>query len=129
MNRCSAITAANTACKGTPIPGEEYCYVHSPSTLEERRNAGSKGGKRGGKGRRSPISAELTRLQARFEELAERVEAGELDRGAAAVVCQLLNGARACVAGMLKAKELEELEERIAELEEASNTTGYRSYR
>ena len=43
MTRCNAITAAGTACKGTPIPGESYCYVHHPDTLEARKQAGSRG--------------------------------------------------------------------------------------
>ena len=124
MTRCNAITAAGTACKGTPIPGESYCYVHHPDTLEARKQAGSRGGKRGGRGRQSPVTAELTRLQTVFERLAERIEAGELDRGSAAVMIQAYNGARSCLASMLKAKELEELEARLTELEERYGNEG-----
>ena len=79
---------------------------------------GAKGGKRGGKGRQSPVTAELSRLQTVFEDLAERTERGEVDKAVAAVVIQSYNGARACLTSMLKAKELEELEARIQELEE-----------
>lgn len=122
MAKCAAITAAGSACKGVPMPGESYCYVHHPDTKEERRKHGSKGGRRGGRGRPSPISAELARLQAVFERLAERIERGEIDRGSAAVMIQAYNGARSCVAAMLKAKELEELEVRLTELEERSGT-------
>jgi alkylhydroperoxidase family enzyme len=106
------------------MPHEEYCYAHHPDTKEERKEYGSKGGKRGGRGRQSPVTAELTRLQKKFEDLAAEVESGALDRGAAAVVCQLLNGARACVSTILKAKELEEIEQRIRELEQRYEERG-----
>jgi len=57
------------------------------------------------------------RLQGEFEEIAGKVLAGEVERGDGAVVAQLLNGARACVLGLLKAREQEELYERVEELE------------
>jgi len=116
MTKCSGITQAGTACKGTPIDGSQWCYVHHPDHAEERRRHGSRGGKRGGRGR---PSVELARLQARFEELAEKVLSGEVERGVGAVVGQLLNGARACVRDGLAAREQEELIARMEQLEEA----------
>jgi hypothetical protein len=59
----------------------------------------------------------LARLQRRFEELADMVLAGEVERGVGAVAGQLLNGARACVRDTLTAREQEELIVRIQELE------------
>ena len=115
MGKCSGITQAGTACKGTPIGGSQWCFVHHPDTAEERRRHGSKGGKRGGRGR---PSAELARLQARFEELAEKVLSGEVERGDAVVVGQLLGGARACVRDGLAAREQEELVARMDALED-----------
>jgi hypothetical protein len=94
--------------------GEQYCYTHHPDHHERRRRQGSKGGKRGGRGR---PSVELARLQASFEELAEQVLAGEVERGVGAVAGQLLNGARACVRDSLAAREQEELVERLEVLE------------
>jgi hypothetical protein len=116
LAKCAAITQAGTACKGIPIEGSTYCYVHHPDHAEERRRHGSRGGKRGGRGR--PVS-ELARLQRRFEELAEQVLSGEVERARAAVTCQLLNGARACVRDALTAREQEELIERLEALEGA----------
>ncbi len=116
MARCSGITRAGTACKGIPIDGSGYCYVHHPDHAEERRRHGSKGGKRGGRGR---PSSELARLQGRFEELAEGVLSGAVERGVGAVAGQLLNGARACVRDGLAAREQEELVARLEALEEA----------
>ena len=116
MAKCRGITQAGTACKGTPIEGSPYCYVHHPDHAEERRRHGSKGGKRGGRGR---PSVELGRLQARLETLADEVLAGTVDRGDAAVVGQLLGGARACLRDTLAAREQEELAARLEEIEEA----------
>jgi uncharacterized protein YceH (UPF0502 family) len=116
LAKCTGITQAGTACKGIPIEGSDYCYAHDPAHADERRRHGSKGGKRGGRGR--PVS-ELARLQGRFEDLANKVLSGEVDRARAAVACQLLNGARACIRDGLTAREQEELIERLEALEGA----------
>jgi hypothetical protein len=68
------------------------------------------------------VLAELARLQRRFEELADKVLSGEVERGLGAVACQLLNGARACIRDGLAAREQEELESRLEELERALET-------
>jgi hypothetical protein len=56
-------------------------------------------------------------LQKRFEELADMVLSGQVERAAGAVAGQLLNGARACVRDGLSAREQEELIERMKLLE------------
>jgi hypothetical protein len=94
----------------------QWCINHDPDKAEARRRRASKGGKRGGRGR---PSVELARLQARFEDLAENVLSGEVERGVGAVVGQLLNSARACVRDALAAREQEELVARLEALEEA----------
>ena len=116
MAKCSGITQASTACKGIPIEGSQWCYVHHPDRIEERRRHGSKGGRRAGRGR---PSVELGRLQGRFEDLAAKVLSGEIERGVGAVAGQLLNGARACIRDALAAREQEELVERLEGLERA----------
>jgi hypothetical protein len=95
--------------------GSTWCISHDPEKAEARRRRASKGGKRGGRGR---PSVELARLEARFEDLADKVLAGEVERGVGAVVGQLLNGARACVRDGLAAREQEELMARLEEVEE-----------
>jgi hypothetical protein len=127
MAKCSGITQAGTACKGTPIGGSQWCYVHHPDHAEERRRHGARGGKRGGRGR--PAS-ELARLQSRFEGLAEKVLSGEIERAAGAVAGQLLNGARACVRDAMAAREQEELVARLEALEEGleANRNGGRRW-
>jgi hypothetical protein len=116
LARCSGITRAGAGCKGIPIEGSAWCYVHHPDHVEERRRHGARGGKRGGRGR---PSVELSKLQARFEELAAKVLSGEIERGVGAVAGQLLNGARACVRDAMAAREQEELIERLEVLEAA----------
>jgi hypothetical protein len=82
MAKCSGITQAGTACKGTPIDGSQWCYVHDPEHIEERRRHGARGGKRGGRGR--PV-AELSGIKRRLSDLADDVLAGRVDRANAAV--------------------------------------------
>src|SRR5215218_9614486 len=115
MARCSGIRADGGRCGAQAIRSSEYCVNHHPDYEDARRRRNTKGGKRGGRGR--PLS-ELARLGARFEELADKVLSGEVERGVGAVAGQLLNGARACVRDGLVAREQEELIARLEELEE-----------
>ena len=115
MSVCAAIKPDGARCKARAMKGSQWCFNHHPDYAQERQRNASKGGRRGGRGR--PVS-ELSRLQARFEELAEQVLSGEVERGVGAVAAQLLNGARACVATRLKAIEQEEVLERLEELEQ-----------
>ena len=116
MSTCSGIRADGGRCGAQAIRGNEYCIAHHPDYADARRRRNSKGGRRGGRGR--PTS-ELARLQHRFEELADKVLEGEVERGIGAVAGQLLNGARACVRDGLAAREQEELIARMEQLEEA----------
>jgi hypothetical protein len=118
LARCAHTYADSSQCKRIVSDGETYCYSHDPDRAEERKRNASKGGRRAGRGRSTPVSSELARLQARFEELADKILSSEVERGDGAVVAQLLNGARACAVGLLKAREQEELLERVAALEE-----------
>ncbi len=116
MALCSGIRADGGRCGAQAMRNSQWCIGHDPEQAEARRRRASKGGKRGGRGR---PSVELARLQRRFEELAEQVLSGDVERGRAAVAGQLLNGARACVRDGLSAREQEELVERLEALEEA----------
>jgi hypothetical protein len=125
---CSAIARSGERCKGVAIDGSGLCYAHHPDYVESRRRAARKGGKRGGRGR--PV-VEVTALKHRFEELAEDVLDGKVDRADAVVVGQLWNYAVRAVAVTLKAKEVEELEGRLEQLEsllESRNEGGSRGW-
>ncbi len=115
MAKCTAITRGGTRCKGVAIDGSGYCYAHSPDHAAERRRAARKGGKRGGRGR--PV-AELGALRVENAEIRERLLEGELLPGVAAVAIQSINTDIRAVSAALKAREQEELEARLGELEQ-----------
>jgi len=116
LAKCSGITQAGTACKGIPIDGSQWCYVHHPDLTDERRRHGSKGGKRGGRGR--PI-AELGTLRDENAQIRRRLLKGELLPNVAAVAVQSINTDIRAVGAVMKAREQEELVERLEGLEEA----------
>jgi hypothetical protein len=116
MNRCPGTKRDNSPCTVTVEPPQTYCWWHDPANAEARKQAAVRGGKRGGRGR---PSVELARLATRFEELADQVLSGEIERGRGAVAGQLLNGARACTRDSLAAREQEELVARMEAIEEA----------
>jgi hypothetical protein len=110
------ITRSGAACKGIPIDGSQWCYVHHPDHADERRRHGSKGGKRGGRGR--PV-AELGALRDENSDIRRRLLEGELLPNVAAVAVQSINTDIRAVGVVLKAREQEELVERLEALEEA----------
>jgi len=114
MAKCSGITQAGTACKGTPIDGSAWCYVHDPDHTEERRRHGVRGGKRGGRGR---PQAELSDIKDRLRRMVEDVRHGAMDRADAAVCGQLYNTLIRAVGVELRVREQLELEARLEELE------------
>jgi hypothetical protein len=116
MSACGAITDKGSRCKALPMRGESFCYVHHPDHQEERRRHGSKGGKRGGRGR--PI-AELGALRVENADIRERLLKGKLKPGIAAVAVQSINTDIRAVGASLKAREQEEFERRLEELEHA----------
>ncbi len=126
MSKCSGITQAGTACKGIPIDGSSYCYVHHPDHTEERRRHGKKGGKRGGRGR---PQVELADLKTLLADLTAQVLAGDLDTGRAAVANQLINTRLRAIEVERKLRETEDHEERLERLERAAEQKGDRRWR
>ena len=111
---CTAIKPNGERCKGRAIDGSEWCWNHDPAHKEAHRRYGSRGGRRGGRGR--PV-AELGALRTENGSIRERLLAGELQPGVAAVAIQSINTDIRAVTAALKAKEVEELEGRLEELE------------
>jgi uncharacterized protein YceH (UPF0502 family) len=114
MSFCSGIKADGGRCKAQAISGTEWCFNHHPDYEEQRRRRGSRGGKRGGRGR--PV-VELAAIKGKLESLADDVLSGSVDRSDAAVVAQIYNTVIRAVATGLKVKEAEEIEVRLEELE------------
>jgi hypothetical protein len=100
------------------MPEAEWCWNHHPGEAYEqaRRRRASKGGKRGGRGR--PI-AELGNLRDENADIRRRLLEGELLPNVAAVAVQSINTDIRAVGVALKAREQEELIERLEALEEA----------
>ena len=115
MARCAAIKPSGERCKVRAIEGSEWCWNHDPAHADERRRHGSKGGKRGGRGR--PI-AELGNLRDENAAIRRRLLEGELAPNVAAVAVQSINTDIRAVGAALKAREQEELIERLEALEE-----------
>jgi hypothetical protein len=115
LSRCTAIKASGERCKGRAIEGSEWCWNHNPAHADERRRHGARGGKRGGRGR--PI-AELGALRVENADIRRRLLEGELLPNVAAVAVQSINTDIRAVAAALKAREQEELVERLEALEE-----------
>jgi hypothetical protein len=103
----------------------QWCIGHDPEQAEARRRRASKGGERGGRGR--PV-AELAALRVENAELRERLLAGELQPGVAAVAVQSIDTDIRAVSAALKAREQEELEQLLEDLEELLEQRGDRRY-
>jgi hypothetical protein len=97
----------------------EWCINHHPDRTELRRRRASKGGKRGGRGR--PI-AELASLREENAHIRRRLLEGELLPNVAAVAVQSINTDIRAVGAAMKAREEEEILERIAALEQSAET-------
>jgi hypothetical protein len=101
----------------------EWCINHHPDRADLRRRRASKGGKRGGRGR--PI-AELGALRDENADIRQRLLEGELLPNVAAVAVQSINTDIRAVGAALKAREQEELVERLEALEEQLERSGRR---
>jgi translation elongation factor EF-1beta len=116
MARCPEIKANGQRCKGDAIPGAGWCYSHDPGRAAERRRNASKGGKLGGRGRGS---GELAEIKREIRDVIANALSGETERGVAAVAFQGFNALLKAVETERKAKETDELEERLEVLEQA----------
>src|ERR687889_2077014 len=116
MSTCSGIRADGGRCQAQAMRNSEWCINHHPDQAELRRRRASKGGKRGGRGR--PI-AELGSLRDENAQIRRKLLEGELLPNVAAVAVQSINTDIRAVGATLKAREQEELVERLESLEEA----------
>jgi hypothetical protein len=116
MALCSGIRADGGRCKAQAIADSQWCFSHHPDYEEQRKRRGSKGGKRGGRGR---PSSELTAIKGRLLDLVDDVLSGARETGVVAVAAQVLNTYLRAISVELKAREQLELIERLEKLEEA----------
>ena len=116
MSLCSGIRADGGRCRAQAMRNSEWCINHHPERAEARRRRASKGGKRAGRGR--PI-AELGSLREENAVIRRRLLEGDLLPSVAAVAVQSINTDIRAVGVTLRAREQEELTERLEALEEA----------
>jgi len=125
LSRCTAIKGSGERCKGRAIEGSQWCWNHNPDHADERRRHGAKGGKRGGRGR--PI-AELASLRDENADIRRRLLEGELLPNVAAVAVQSINTDIRAVGAAMKAREQEEILERLEALEAQAQNKGGRRW-
>ena len=91
--RCSGITKAKELCGNEATMGS-YCWHHAPETADERHRRASRGGKAGGNGRGRAGGfgrGEFGDLKAQLADLYDETLEGNVDRGVAAVLAQIVN--------------------------------------
>ncbi len=110
MARCGSSKADGTPCERIVGASQTYCFAHDPARAGERRRNASKAG-------RGRPNRELVGIKTLLSDLTDKVLAGDLETGRAAVANQLLNTRLRAVEVERKIKEAEELEERLAALE------------
>src|SRR5215218_8458716 len=111
MARCAAIKANGERCRLDATGKRDTCWAHSPENAAARRKRASRGG-------RAKANRELPAIKTLLEDLTERVLSGELPTGPAAVANQLINTRLRAIETERKIREAEEIEERLARLEE-----------
>lgn len=112
MARCVGTTRDGRQCTAIVKPPNTYCYQHDPARSEERKRNASRAGKSVG-------GREIKDLKRRISDVVEAVLKGSQDRGRAAVAIQGFNALRGVLELERKVRELDELEARIEELEQA----------
>jgi hypothetical protein len=108
--RCAGTKRDSSPCTATVEPPHRFCWWHDPANADKRRRAASKAGK-------SKPSRELAGIKQRLSDLADDVLEGRQERAVAAVASQVLNVYLRAVSVELKAREQQEMTERLEELE------------
>jgi hypothetical protein len=93
------------------------CWAHDPKNADKRRRGQSRGG-------RGKPTTEIRDLKKQLEDLATDVLAGNVERGNAVVVNQILNTRLRAVELERKVREQEEIIERLAALEQSPEQKG-----
>jgi hypothetical protein len=119
---CAGIKRNGGRCTVSVESGQTFCHHHDPARAEERRLAASRAG-------RAKPNREIVGIRVRLTGLADDVLAGRVDRADAAVAGQLLGTAIRCLETERKWRELGEVEERLALLEERASTGSRRAAR
>jgi len=127
--RCTAITKGGSRCSHTAT-ADTFCHLHDPARAEQRRRDASRGGKTGGNGRSSGLS-ETGEAKRWIKGLVARLLKGEVERDVATACFMGLGTLARFIELERRIREQDEIEERLAALEELQpdNTGGgYRNW-
>jgi hypothetical protein len=111
---CTATKRNGEPCTLSAVGQQGLCWAHDPKNAEKRRRGQSRGG-------RGKPTTEIRDLKKQLEDLAEDVLEGRVDRGNAVVVNQILNTRARLIGLERKVLETQELEERLAALEQTQS--------
>ncbi len=110
--RCSGITRSGSRCQRSAEGPNGLCWAHDPTNADQRRRLASKAGKS-----KPGEARELAGIKQRLSDLADDVLEERVDKGVGAVASQVLNVYLRAIALELKAREQQELIERLEALE------------
>jgi hypothetical protein len=111
---CTATKRNGEPCTLSAVGQQGLCWAHDPKNAEKRRRGQSRGG-------RGKPTTEIRDLKKQLDDLAEDVLEGRVDRGNAVVVNQILNTRARLIELERKVLETQELEERLAALEQTQS--------
>lgn len=117
MAQCAATKRDGGPCTLRALGSSDLCWAHDPANAERRR----RGQSRGGKGK---PTQEIRALKKQLEDLAQDVLDGNVDRGNAVVVNQIINTRLRAIELERRIREQDEILERIAELEQSQEEQG-----
>ncbi len=113
MARCAGTRRAGGQCTTIVKPPQTHCYQHDPARAGERSRNASRAA-------RTKPSREITSIKTQLAEMVDTVLAGVVPTAPYAVANQLLNTRLRAIEIERKAKETDELEARLADLEQAT---------
>jgi flagellar motility protein MotE (MotC chaperone) len=111
MPRCTAVKPNGERCT-LPATGQHgLCWAHDPANRERRRRTASRGG-------RSKANREVAAIKADISDVIAAVRSQALDRAVGVALFQGFNTLLRALEQERRLRETEELEERLASLEE-----------
>jgi hypothetical protein len=111
MDICRATKANGEPCTLSANGSQGFCWAHAPENAEKRRRAASKAARAKG-------NKEVADLKVEIKTVIADLRAGDLDRNDAAVMIQGYRALKDFIALERQIKETDELEARIASLEQ-----------
>jgi len=111
MPRCAGTKRDGGQCTTIVKPPQSYCYQHDPARAGERSRNASRAA-------RTKPSREITAIKAQLAQMVDTVLTGAVSTAPYAVANQILNTRLRAIEIERKAKEADELEARLEQLEQ-----------